>query len=130
MDGQPPPAFAAAAPAGCIPGVGLSFPPVSSLPPNMQPMTDDGLKPAWSESYVNCTILVAKIANLRSRYSVATPEDEMLFLHTVKEQFDNVSVKDDAVIWKVRARGSSAPFYCMHVSQCVPTSAAPAPTCL
>lgn len=71
-------------------------------PSSSNPTPQETRKPAWSESYSNCTILVAKIANLRARYSIAA-EDEMLFLHTIKEQFDNVTIKHNEVMWKARA---------------------------
>jgi len=59
-------------------------------------------KPAWSESYTSCTILVARVANLRCRYAVP-PESELQFLHAIKEGFDNVTVKHNHVVWKMHA---------------------------
>lgn len=72
-------------------------------------------EPAWSESYRRCTIIVARIANLKRRYPLLTPTDEMQFLHLIKEKLDNSTMQHNEVVWKLHT--FQLPYYGMCISE-------------
>lgn len=73
----------------------------------------DATKPAWTESYSNCTIVVLKVTNLSER-TCNSPEDELLLLHGIKQAYDQITGTYGKFIWRMHT--FQYPYYGM----CVP----------
>ncbi|KAI8475397.1 MAG: hypothetical protein J3K34DRAFT_517420 [Monoraphidium minutum] len=66
--------------------------------------------PGWSDSYIQASVLVAHVVNLRAAARALAPDAELLAYHRVTAALDAVIAPDRGTIWK--ASRYELPYYC------------------